>query len=152
MGCGKGKTVGDWHHDHCRQKLRRFRQGQRQTVQARIALAARQKRALHRHPKIIRRIGHCHKPAQIGVPRHRDARKIAVIGACLQRLGAARGQGQVHLTQRAQVGKARRRQRLDRHSQHRAAVANEHNRQPKPQITAGAGKGFGLVRAQAHGL
>ena len=73
------------HGQHAGQKLRRFRQQDRETMQRRVALAHGLQRPLQRRDQVARRIGDIGQPCGVGVLRHHDPRQIAVIGPRLER-------------------------------------------------------------------
>ena len=121
-------------------------------MQGGIALTPTVKRAFHRHAQIISGVGHRQKPACVCILGHRDAGQITVIGARFQRFGPPRCQGKVHRAQAAKIGQSICCQRLNRYGQRGLPPTHQNNRQPQPQITAGACKGFGLGWAQTHAL
>jgi hypothetical protein len=110
------------------------------------------KRTFHGNAQIIGRVSHSQKPARVGILGHCDAGQIAIIGARFQRFGPPRCQGKVHWAQVAQIGQAICCQCLNRDGQCCLTATHQNNRQPKPQITAGAGEGFSLGWAQTHAL
>jgi hypothetical protein len=82
--------VADLDGQDAGQKLRRFRQQERQAMKRRVPLPHGLQRALHRRHQIARGIGHVGEPRRVGVRRHHDPREIAVIGARLERARAPR--------------------------------------------------------------
>ena len=81
--------------------------------------------------------------------RHDDPRKVAVVGARLQRRGPPRGEREIDRPERAQVGEPGSGRGLGGEREREGAGVLQHDGRAHAQVAAGAGQL--LVRGEAEG-